>query len=134
MLREHGRKRDDTLWHRGNRSEVAKESSPDPFKFAQVFDGRKHRARGLWNRESVYYDRIFAADQAGRKRDVFRALEGAATIAVAKTSREKFEREAVTSAIPVSGVGPTFKDYAHRYLSEVSATKRHGTQRKLALA
>lgn len=79
-------------------------------------------------RDRKFYARVSATDQAGRKRDLFRALEGVATVPAAKLALRKLQDETSASPVPVAGLCPTFKDYAQRYLAEVSTTKRQGTQ------
>ena len=98
--------------------------------YEQVFDGRKQRVRGLWKRAGAFYARFSATDQAGRKRDVFRAIPEAQSVAAAKILLQKLQDEADGKTIPIDGRCPTFSDYSTKYLTDVSATKRDATQRK----
>ncbi len=105
-------------------------SAPNVAGFEKVFNRRHERIRGLWQRGGVFYARFSATDQAGRKRDVFRALEGIVTVAQATESLRKLKDDAAERAIPVEGRSPTFKEYAERYLLEVSAHKAPATAAK----
>ncbi|MFM8359055.1 MAG: tyrosine-type recombinase/integrase, partial [Verrucomicrobiota bacterium] len=81
-------------------------------------------------RAGIFYARFTATDQAGRKRDIFRALPEADTVPAAKKALQKLKDEAGETLIPVQGKCPTFADYATRYLDEVATTKRPETERK----
>ncbi len=108
----------------------AKKSSYVDAPYEQVYDGRKQRVRGLWKRGPMFYGRFQATDQAGRKRDVFRSLEGVETVPAAKATLQRLREESNHRTIPVAGRCPTFAEYADRYLAEVSPTKRLATARK----
>ncbi len=123
-------KRQESLRNGQNHTDDTKAPSLSTRRFEQVFDGRKQRARGLWMRDGNYYGRFSATDQAGRRRDTFRLLEGATTVPAAKEQLRKLRDEAATTTIPTEGRCPTFADYARRYLSEVSTTKRPATRKK----
>lgn len=123
-------KRSETLGNEFQTGDVSKKAASAGAQYEQVFDGRKQRVRGLWRRGSVFYGRILATDQAGRKRDIFRALDGAETVPAAKIALQRLRDEANTRTIPVNGRCPTFAEFAQRFLAEVSAGKRPATQRK----
>jgi integrase len=98
--------------------------------YEKVLDGRKQPVRGLWRRGGTFYARFTATDQAGRKRDVFRALPDCQTVPTAKAALRKLQDEAAVRSVPVAGRCPTFAEFGTRYLAEVSPTKRLATQRK----
>lgn len=96
-------KRNETLGNDFQTADVSKKAASAGAQYEQVFEGRKQRVRGLWKRGSVFYGRILATDQAGRKRDIFRALDGAETVPAAKIALQRLRDEANTRTIPVNG-------------------------------
>ena len=109
---------------------TVKRPASSPAAYEQVFDGRKLRVRGLWKRGGSFYGRFTATDHAGKKRDAFRALEGAASVPAAKAALQKLRDEAAKRSIPTDGRCPTFAEFGARYVKEVSSTKRPATERK----
>ncbi len=100
-------------------------------QFTKVFDGRKRRIRGLWERNGSFYAQLTVEDAGSGKKLVRRVrLEDAEgnpvpTVADAKMAMDKLrvkrEDESTLSLMPKRT--PTFQDYSKIYLDHFTALK-----------
>ncbi|HIL71348.1 MAG TPA: site-specific integrase [Verrucomicrobia bacterium] len=86
--------------------------------YQKVVDGRKRPIRGLWKRGNRFYARLSVEDRETGKKETRRIpLEGATTIAEAKTEMEKLKVKREENTLPVLRQAPRFDHYADQYLN-----------------
>ncbi len=104
--------------------------------FQAVFDSRKRKVTGLWQRGSRYYAQLRVDLGNGRTAPRRIALE-ADTLDQAKVALERARTQRNDGNLPTVGHRPQFADFAREYLdSPTLAQKKTGTQQneKQALA
>ena len=106
-------------------------------QYAKVFDQRKRRVRGLWERNGSYYAQMTLADEGTGRKAVRRVrLEDAdgkpvqtVAEAIKRMNALKVKREEKALALTPKRA-PTFNDYADqyfRYFEQVKDAKRAST-------
>jgi integrase len=99
-------------------------------KYCKVFDQRKRRVRGLWERNGAYYAQLTVTDETTGKKVVRRTrLEDAdgkplPTVADAVKGMNKLKVKREDSDLSLSPKRtPTFAEYAAQYLTHIEALK-----------
>src|SRR5207247_7775744 len=86
-----------------------------PYRFKRVRDRRKHRVRGLWERNGRFYARLTAEDTESRKRARWAALE-AQTATEAAEELKTLHVEGKENRLSHIGKVPKVADFAATYL------------------
>jgi integrase len=90
--------------------------------YRKVFDTRKRRVRGLWQRNGRFFANITVADDLGRKKSQFVPLS-AATLEEARADYARVLTERSDNRLRPLGMVPTFAEYLHKaYLPALSAS------------
>jgi len=104
--------------------------------FSKVFDGRKRRVRGLWERNGAYYAQMAVADPdtgLPKVRRVRLETDGQPVRTVAEAvkamARLKVKREAPDFRLDPKRT-PNFEEFSTRYLVNVEHVKRPATIRR----
>lgn len=91
--------------------------------FVKPKDGRGQETRGLWMRNGKFYARVKAEGADGGLKMRWVPLDGAQTVAEAKTAlRELFSKRARTELVVTRGAAPQFEDYANTYIARLPGT------------
>jgi integrase len=99
-------------------------------KYSKVFDQRKRRVRGLWERNGTFYAQLTVTDEATAKKIVRRTrledVDGnpVPTVADAVKAMNKLKVKREDSTLSLSPKRtPTFEEYAQQYLTHCEALK-----------
>ena len=87
-------------------------------QYRKVFDVRKRRIRGLWERNGRFYAQIAVEDSNTGKKKVRRVpLEDAKTVPQAVIKLQDFLRSKRDKSLPILRLAPKFADYAEEYFA-----------------
>ncbi len=90
--------------------------------YSKVFDTRKRRVRGLWQRNGRYFANLTVADDLGRKKSQFAPLS-AGTLDEAKADYARLLTERADNRLRPLGMVPTFAEYLRKaYLPALTAS------------
>lgn len=90
--------------------------------YRKVFDTRKRRVRGLWQRNGRFFANITVADDLGRKKSQFAPLNGG-TLDEAKVDYARLQTERADNRLRPLGLTPTLSDYLRKsYLPALAAS------------
>jgi hypothetical protein len=89
---------------------TAKPRKPRPDSYHKVFDSRKRRVRGLWQRNGHYYANLTVSDDLGRKTSQFVPLNGVG-LAEAKADYDRLKVERDDDRLRPLGLTPKLSDY-----------------------
>ncbi len=99
--------------------------------YHKVFDARKRRVRGLWERNGRFYAQLATEDTATGRKQVRRIpLEGALTVPQAFIKFQDLLKCRRENSLPVLKLTPKFADYAEQYFQfyeQVKDAKRGST-------
>ncbi len=96
--------------------------------FLPVFDSRKRKVPGLWQRGSRYYAQL-RVDQGNGRTSPRRFALNASNLDEAKGELDRKRTERRDGELPTTGHRPKFDDFAAQYLaSPTLAQKKEGTQ------
>lgn len=85
-------------------------------QYRKVYDARKRRIRGLWERNGRFYAQLTLEDANTGKKEVRRIpLEGAKTVAQAVIKQQDLLKERRDNTLPVLKQTPRFVEYAEEY-------------------
>ncbi|MCC6698742.1 MAG: site-specific integrase [Candidatus Hydrogenedentes bacterium] len=110
-------------------SKASRASVPRP-SYLPVFDGRKRRVRGLWQRNGTFVARLTTETPDGRKKLVWHVLKDAQSVSEARQAMADLETQRRQSVLVTRGEAPRFADFVARYTAGPMATKRSSTQAK----
>lgn len=99
-------------------------------RYLPVFDGRKRRIRGLWQRNNSFVARLTTETPDGRKKLVWHVLSEAQSVAEAKQAMADLDLQRRQSVLVARGEAPRFDDFVERYMAGPMANKRTATQAK----
>ncbi len=95
--------------------------------YQKVFDSRKRRMRGLWQRNGKYYANLSVADDLGRKTSKWVAL-AAVTLTQAIEDYRRLQVEKEENRLRPIGLKPTLADFLDTHLKDLGASgKRHSS-------
>ena len=89
---------------------TAKPRKPRPDNYHKVFDSRKRRVRGLWQRNGRYYANLTLSDDLGKKSSRFVPLSGAG-LGEAKADYDRLRVERDDDRLRPLGLTPKLSDY-----------------------
>ena len=92
-------------------------------KYQKIYDGRKHRVRGLWKRGDTFYAQLSLPDADGNKRVRHVPLE-ANTIASAADELRRMMIKRNDNQLPAMVQNPRFDHFAQEYLEREYALGR----------
>ncbi|MBL9140064.1 MAG: site-specific integrase [Verrucomicrobiales bacterium] len=101
-----------------------------PGAYLPVFDGRKQRVRGLWQRRGQYVARLTTETPDGSKKLIWHVLEGASTVAQAREAMAALSVKRKEGELVARKEAPSFATFVGRYLTEEAAKKSLATRRK----
>lgn len=100
-------------------------------QYKKVFDARKRRIRGLWERNGRYYAQVTLEDPNSGRKQVRRVpLEGADTVPQAVVKLQDILKGRRDNSLPVLRQTPKFAEYADQYFNfykQVKDAKRVST-------
>src|SRR5436190_1419391 len=103
---------------------------PRPDSYRQVFDSRKRRVRGIWQRNDRYYGNLTVADDMGRKSSRWVPLTGR-TLDEAKADYARLVTERADDRLRPLGMTPTLAAYQITYEKQLAGSgKRAATVNK----
>lgn len=107
---------------------TAKPRKPRPDNYHKVFDSRKRRVRGLWQRNGRYYANLTVCDDLGKKSSRFVPLSGTG-LGEAKADYDRLRVERDDDRLRPLGLTPKLSDYfTDSYTKQLNATgKRTST-------
>jgi len=89
---------------------LATPRKPPASIYQKVFDSRKRRVRGLWQRNGKYFANLTVADDLGRKNSRWVPLAGT-SFTDAKEDYDRLRVERVDDRLRPMGLTPTLRDY-----------------------
>jgi integrase len=99
---------------------AAAKSRPDNYQ--KVYDSRKRRMRGLWQRNGAFYANLTVTDDLGTKSARWVPLAGT-TLTEAKADYDRLKVERSDDRVRPLGLTPTVRDYAEKtYFLQLDAS------------
>jgi hypothetical protein len=111
---------------------IAKPRKPRPDSYHKVFDSRKRRVRGMWQRNKVYYANLTVSHGLGCKASRFVPLKSG-IFAEAKADYDRLRMERDDDRLRPLGLTPKlsgyFKNSCTKQLNAMGETELHGQER-----
>ena len=93
-------------------------------QYRKVFDARKRRIRGLWDRNGRFYAQVTVEDSNTGKKKVRRVpLEDAKTVPQAIIKLQDLLKSKRDKALPILRLAPKFQDYSEQYFAYYAQAK-----------
>jgi integrase len=95
--------------------------------YQKVYDSRKRRVRGIWQRNDHFYANFTVTDDLGGKSSQWVPLEGA-TLTEAKADYDRLKTERADDRVRPLGLTPTFRDYIEKtYYQQLDASGKRAS-------
>ena len=102
-----------------NTLRIDAQSTREPVKYQKVYDGRKRRIRGLWNRGGAFYAQLSLPNADG-VRKMRRVKLNATTVASATDELRRMVIDRDDDQLPAMVRKPRFDNYAQDYIDRVT--------------
>ena len=105
---------------------IEKPRKPNTDTYIKVFDSRKRRVRGLWQRNGRFFANLTVADDLGRKTSRMVPLSGA-TLDEAKADYARLTTERADDRLRPLGLTPLLADYIEVHLQALAVSGKRAS-------